>query len=606
MRGQLNLSSPKRSSTVNEEEQSMRLNEKSSTRSLPIIFCLLTVILVACGSPSPAPTLSGKPTKAPLNKQIFINPDGGSSDINSFDPALAPDIPSINAIEMAFTGLVALDAHLALHPQLAQFWHESPDGLTWTFNLRSDLKFSDGTALTSQDVAYSIDRALQPATMSGTAPYYLRYIKDSDLLSEGKIKTIIGDSILTPDPNTLVIKANQKVVFFLDALTYPCSFVVEKKVVEKWGKSWTDHLTDNGGQGGDGPFKVQEYTHGRQIVFVPNPNYYGPKPLLAKVIVPFYKSSDSTYFAYQTGQIDSASVPVSNLEMDKAHADFHEISELTINYYAMNYLVKPFDNIKIRQAFALAINKDDVVHAAWKDSLYPTNHIVPKGMSGYNPNLTGPDGVSSTKGDPVKAQQLFKAGLQEEGWTSASQLPPITLTYSSGSSQAFQNELAIVQQDWQSILEVNVKLSNIDFNKLLNLISSATNNPRGLQFWAINWFADYPDPEDWTTLQFDKGSSNNNMNYGQNNAVDTAQQQQVQQELEAADINPDSVARLQVYMRAEQQLVNDVAWLPMEQATNTYLLKPCVVGYVINEQALTPPDDWGNTYISTQTPCATV
>src|SRR5207245_1993807 len=99
---------------VNEEEQSMRLNEKFSTRSFPIIFCLLAALLVACGSSSPAPTLSGKSTKAPLDKQIFITPDGGISDINSFDPALAPDIPSINAIEMAFTGLVALDDHLAI------------------------------------------------------------------------------------------------------------------------------------------------------------------------------------------------------------------------------------------------------------------------------------------------------------------------------------------------------------------------------------------------------------------------------------------------------------------------------------------------------------
>ncbi len=125
-----------------------------------------------------------------------------------------------------------------------------------------------------------------------------------------------------------------------------------------------------------------------------------------------------------------------------------------------------------------------------------------------------------------------------------------------------------------------------------------------MQFWGIGWIADYPDPQDWTTLQFDKGVPNNNANYGQNSTSDAAQQQAVQQQLEAADINPDQNARLQAYMQAEQQLVNDVAWLPMEQVTNNFLRKPCLAGVVDNPQDLTPPNDWGAIYISTATPCA--
>ena len=93
--------------------------------------------------------------------------------------------------------------------------------------------------------------------------------------------------------------------------------------------------------------------------------------------------------------------------------------------------------------------------------------------------------------------------------------------------------------------------------------------------WYSGWVADYPDPQDWTTLQFDKGVPNNNINYGQNTSSDAATQQQVQQQLEAADINPDQTARLQAYMQAEQQLVNDVAWLPMEQVASSQVLKPC-------------------------------
>ena len=180
-------------------------------------------------------------------------------------------------------------------------------------------------------------------------------------------------------------------------------------------------------------------------------------------------------------------------------------------------------------------------------------------------------------------------------------MPSVTLTYSSGGAQAPKAEVAILQQDWQNVLGVSVKIEDIDFNKELTDITS--NN---LQFWGIAWVTDYPDPQDWLTLQFDKASGNNNMNYGQNHSTDAAAQQQVQKQLEAADINQDPTSRFQAYNQAEQSLVNDVAWLPMEQVTAIYLLKPCVSGFVVDHQDLTPPNDWGNTYITTNSDCAHV
>ena len=572
----------------------MRFSKKLMTRLLPTFLALMGILLVACGgSTSTTPTTSGKATP---DKQVMNFPFvAGISDIKTFDPALSTDAPSIAAIDLVFTGLVQLDDNLKVVPQLAASYSEGSDSLTWTFKLKPNLKFSDGTALTSADVAYSIDRALQPATKSTAAPIYLALIKDSDKLVAGKIKTIIGDSLLTPDPNTVVIITNKKASYFLDALAYSCSYVVEKSLIDKYGTNFTEHLTEGGG---DGPWKVSEYTHGKQIVVVPNPNYYGAKPQLTKLIYPFYKQQDTVYKAYEAGQVDYSGVPSANLAAAKTlpNNQYQQIPQLWINYYAMNYLVKPFDNIHIRQAFDLAVDKDLIVHSVWKDRLIPSNHIVPKGMPGYNPDLTGPDGVASTKGDTTKAKALFQQGLQEEGWTSVAQVPPIKLTYSSGSQDA-ANEVAALVQMWQTTLGVSVKANPEDFNKLLTDTTAAINNPKGLQFYSLSWIADYPDPQDWTTLQFDKGVPNNNMNYGQNSTADAAQQQQVQQALAAADVNPDQQARLQAYMQAEQQLVNDVVWMPMEQVTVSQVLKPYVKGLITNPQGLTPPDDWGNIYI---------
>ncbi len=579
----------------------MRPGKKITYGFLPTCLCLIAMLLAACGGggPQTGPTA---PAKAPSAQQIFVSPEEPVPDIATFDPGLSTDLASITAIDMVFTGLVQLDDNLKVQPQLASSYDLGADGLTWTFHLRPNLKFSDGTALTSADVAYSIDRALQPYEKSVVGPTYLNLVEDSDKLNAGKIKTIIGDSLLTPDPNTLVIKTNKRASYFLDALTYSTSYVVEKSLIDKYGNTkWTDHLTEGGG---NGPFKVASYTHGLNIIFVPNPNYYGPIPQLAKVVFPFYKDADTAYKAYQVGQIDAATVPGAQIASARVlpNHQYYQIPQLTIFYYTMNYLVKPFDNIKIRQAFELAINKDLIVKTVYKDVGIPTNHIVPKGMPGYNPNLTGPDGVASTAGDPTKAKALFQAGLQEEGMTLAT-LPPIRFTFSSGSKD-LENEIAAVQQMWQNVLGVSVKTDEIDFNKLLAETEAANNNPHGLQFWQIGWIADYPDPQDWTTLQFDKGAPYNQQNYGQNNTSDAAMQQQTQQLLEQADINPDQNARLQKYNQAEQQLVNDVVWLPTYQYALPEVLKSCVVGVVFNPQNLTPPNDWGAIYKSTATPCA--
>ena len=197
----------------------MRSSKKLMTTLLPTFLALMGMLLVACGgSTSTTPTTSGKATP---DKQVMKFPIvAGISDIKTFDPALSTDAASIAAIDLVFTGLVQLDDKLQVQPQLASSYSLSSDGLSWTFKLKPNLKFSDGTALTSADVTYSINRALQPVTKSTTAPIYLALIKDSDKLVAGKISTIIGDSLLTPDPNTVVIIANKKAAYFLDALAY--------------------------------------------------------------------------------------------------------------------------------------------------------------------------------------------------------------------------------------------------------------------------------------------------------------------------------------------------------------------------------------------------
>jgi oligopeptide transport system substrate-binding protein len=579
--------------------------KRSPQNLLPILLCILTMLLAACGGGNSNSTSSSTTAKAPANRQILVLPISGYPDVKTFDPALATDLASISAVDMVFTGLVVLDDHLQVHNDLAASYSLAPDGVTWTFKLKPNLKFSDGQPLTSANVAYSLDRALDPNLKSGVSPLYLGLIKDSDKRYSGAIKSLIGDSILTPDPQTVVLIANKKAAYFLQTLTYPTAYVVEKSLIDKYGNNFADHLSE--GLGGEGPFKVSRYIHGREIDFVPNPYFFGPKPQLQKVVMPFYQEDDTTYKAYEANQADQAPVPATELAAAKAlpGGQLHQAPLLDVYFYAMNYLAKPFDNIKIRQAFALSINKDEIAHDIYKDTVIATNHIIPTGMPGYNPNLTGPLGTKGTSGNTALAKQLFQQGLQEEGLTLAT-LPPITLTVSSQGAADARNEFATVQQMWKNTLGVNVRINDVDLGQLLDERTSTVNNPNGMQMWALYWDADYPDPQDWMTLIFDRGSAKNAFNYGQNNSSANAEQQANQKLMEAADINQNPTQRMQQYNQAEQQLVNDVVWIPRFQYANTLVRKPCVVGMVDNAENLIPPDDWGSIYISTDSSCANI
>ncbi|GLV54810.1 ABC transporter substrate-binding protein [Dictyobacter sp. S3.2.2.5] len=581
----------------------MKSHALSSRRLLPALLCIIAVLLAACGGTAPATTNSNtNSSKASDDKQILIQPITGRADLKTFDPALAGDIPSINAISKVFTGLVSLNDKLEVQKQLAQSYEASPDGLTWTFKLKPGLKFSDGTPLTSKDVAYSIDRALDPQVGSGVASTYLGLIKDSDKRGAGKINTLINDSILTPDDQTVILKTTQKAAYFLEALTYNTSFVVERKLVDKYGKNWTDHLDEGGGAG---PWKVQKFDHGKQIVFVPNTNYYGTAPKLKKIVVPFYKDSQTAYQAYQNGQVHITGVPSSLVATAKTLPDnqYHQIPILAIDFIAMNYLTKPFDNIKIRQAFALALDKYALAHNVGKDANVATNHIVPQGMPGYNENLTGPQGVKDTKGDATKAKQLFEEGMKEAGYTRAN-FPPVVFTVATEGSSDAANAFSAMQQMWKNALGIDVKVRDTDFNTLLDQANAAANNPKGIQMWYADWYADYPDPQDWLTLLFGNGASKNGMNYGQNKQSYAAEQQANQALMVKADANANTTERMQQYNTAEQALINDVAWIPTAQEISTSVRKPCVVGVVDNAQGLTPPDDWGSIYINNNSTCA--
>lgn len=561
---------------------------------LSSILCILVLLLAACGS-SGGTTTPKNPAAASPDKQVLRIPEEGG-DFDSLDPALT-QAGLGDPYNIIFSGLVGLTDNGTVVDQLATSHQVSPDGLTYTFKLRSGLKFSDGTPLTADDVAYSLNRVLLPATKSPVIGY-LSLLKDFDKITGGQIKTIIGDSIIVKDPLTIELVISKPAAYFLEALTYSTGDVVERKLTDKYGATWVDHLAEGGG---DGPFKVQSYGHTTALVLVPNPNYYAFQPKMQKIVYTIASDRDSNYKAYEAGQYDLAAVPPAVESIAARKPGYQLVPALASRFIEMNWLVKPLDNVHIRQALDLAINKDliigHVINLNGAKLVTPSNHIVPNGIPGYNPNLKGPGGVTGTAGDQQMALQVFKQGLQEEGYSSVSQLPSITLEYNIA-YKAGANTITSIVAEWKSVLGITIKTVGVQPNQLGQDEVNTIGRTGPLQMWYGVWGADYPDAQDWLSNFFGKGASENFENYGQNNSTAATEQQAVQAELAKADGDQNQAERLSLYQDAEQKITNDVGWITTYQSSYGYSVNPKLQNWKLNALGSIATTDWANIYFA--------
>lgn len=559
--------------------------------SLVIVFAML---LSACGSSTTTNNTSGM---APASKQIFSWGELGPADFGSaLDPAQVQDQVDNYALQTFMTGLVQQNDKGQLVDQLAQSHTISSDGLTYTFKLRSNLKWNDGTALTAQDVAYGINRTIIPATNSPVAQY-LSLIKGFDKVNSGKESSIIGDGVIVQDPSTLVVKLSQPASYFLYTFTYPTSYPVEKSLIDKYGKSWTDHLSEGGC---DGPFKVQTYSHTVGLDLVPNPNYSGLKPKLSKLEIHIVGSTDVAYKSFQSHNLDYTVVPIEQINSAKnltgvLKGSYHDVPILGNRQIQMNYLAKPFDNIKVRQAFMLALNRNLISQTLFHGVYQPTNRLVPAPEYGSSPTeVPGPDGTTNFSGNPALAKQLLQEGLKEDGYTLAT-MPPVSYTVTNNTNPLGRANAYI--DEWKTVLGVNVKLNAVTADQDSKLIYS-NQGKSTLSMWDYGWQDDYPDPQDWITKFFGAGANYNNENYGQNNSATAAQQRALQTQMVAADVNPDPNARSLAYQAIEKQLVQQVGYIPVAQLSSYYVLNPKIHGYQEDAFGVIAPDDWANIYVT--------
>lgn len=521
-----------------------------------ILLLLLGVLLVATGCNQSSP---------PQNqKHVLVWPNVGITDLPQLDPALASDANSAQAVTLIFSGLVKLNQHLQVVPDAAYSWQVSPDGKTYTFYLPAQLRFADGTPVTSQDVVYSLNRSLQmtsAAVQEGGVGglFYLGHILGASDVAAGRASAASGLKVI--DDHTVQIQLDAPIAYFLADLAEPQAFLVPRALIQKYGEQkWVDHAL------GTGPFLLGRWTHGGRMTFLSNPYYYAGKPGLDEIDMPFVQDAHAAMLSYRAGQYDlSWGIAAADYLQAHTQKNFHEAALLGTDALVPNTTMEPFTHPEVRQAFAEALNVQVLAHQVMGDSVAASTTIVPPGMPGY--------GSSSVQGLAANAQQA--AQLLQSVYPDVKTMPTVTLTYpTNGLPQA---EAEAMQVMWQRVLGVTVVLAPVEPSTYQREFSAGH-----VQLGMANWSPEIVDPWDLLSVSLHSKASAN---------VGGWTSTQFDQLVEQADLLfNDPTQRAALYQQAEQLALNDAAWIPLDHPKFTAFIAPYVHGLVVTPIGLMASD----------------
>ena len=470
----------------------------------------------------------------------------------SLDPAIGISDVERGITENIFEGLTDYDPK-DNHPipAGAESWSSSPDGRTYTFNLRKNATWSDGTKVEAKDYEYGFKRLLDPKTASEYA-FILYYVKNGQAYNEGKIKDPSQVGIKTVNPSTLQITLAEPTPFFTTILALFTVRPVKQSVVEQFGDGWAkpEHIVSNG------PYLLKSWIPQKEIVLTKNPKYWDA----ASIKIPTVRFSpvsdhETAIKMYEAGEMDMVKrLPGIRIPAFKSRADFHIYPQNAIFYFSFNLEKPPFDNLKVRQALAMSIDRKAVTDYIMKGGEKPAGTYVPEGIPGYR-------SMAEIAYNPVKAKQL----LTEAGYADPSKLPAIEMMYNT--DQMYQQVAQAMQQMWKKNLGINVSLRNMDWKTLVKERSQGK-----FQLARDRWIGDYLDPNTYLEI-FLTGSPMNYHGYS-NKQFDTLVLQ--------GNKETDPVKRMQTLAQAEKILLEDAALIPIATYTTTYLVKPNLQGFYGN------------------------
>ena len=399
-------------------------------------------------------------------------------DVSTLDPAIGYDWQNWSMIKSLFDGLMDYEPGTTiLKKDLAEDYTISEDGMTFTFKLRQGVTFHNGREMTAEDVKYSLDRVTNPETQSPGAGFF-GSIEGYDAMAAGEATELSGVTVI--DPYTIEIKLSRPDATFLHVMAINFSSVVPKEVVEEYGPDFGKHPV------GTGAFSLADWTLGQSLTFARNENYWHEGvPKLDQITFEIGLEPIVALLRLQQGQADipgDGIPPAKFLEVteDPAFADFViEGGQLHTGYITMNVNMPPFDNVLVRQAVNMAIDKDRAVRII-NGRAVPANQPLPPTMPGYAPDYEGyPFDPEAAKA--LLAEAGFPDGFETELYVYNTDPNPRL-------AQSFQQDLAAIgiKAEIRALAQANV-------------IAAGGEPDQAPMIWSggMAWIADFPDPSNF-------------------------------------------------------------------------------------------------------------
>ncbi|GAK39680.1 peptide ABC transporter substrate-binding protein [Paenibacillus urinalis] len=532
-------------------------------KSLLVLLTLVLAfgsVLAACGSDNSNEGSQSGEGNAPAEQVLNINL---SAEPPTFDPAQAQDSQTNTVLKLMYEGLVRMGEDGNPVPGVAESWEISEDGKEYVFTLREDAKWSNGDAVTANDFVFAWKRVLDPAsTPAPPYAYQLYYIENAEQFNTGEITDFSQVGVEAVDEKTLKVKLVNPTPYFLGLTSFYTYYPVHSSVDgnDKWATN-KDSMVVNG------PFTLTEWTTGQKIQVTKNEQYWDKASInLARVDMSLTNSGATELSSYRNGEIDYAGAPNGEIPTDQIKGVQSELPDefnvkgiASTYYYMFNVTAEPFQNAKIRKAFAMSINRQAIVDNVTLGGQLPAFGFVPPGIKGASEEFRTEVEDAYFEENAEEAKRLLEEGMKEEGYTT---LPKVTLIYNS--SEAHQKLAVAVADMWKNVLGVEVATQNQEWGVFLE-----TRKNLNYQVARAGWSADYNDPmtfmDMWTT-----GNGNNDSGYA-NPEYDAL--------IKQAAVEQDTAKRNDLFAQAEKMLVEeDMVIAPLYYYTNVSLTKPYLKG----------------------------
>jgi oligopeptide transport system substrate-binding protein len=431
----------------------------------------------ACSPPSS----SGGAPRGELRINLATEPP-------TLDWTLATDTTSFLLLEQLMRGLTRMGPDLRPTPALATRWEVSDGGRVYTFHLRRDVRWSDGVPLHAEQFVYAWRRLLDPATAAEYA-YFLYPVKNARSFNAGELDDPALVGVRALDAHTLRVELEAPLVYFPSLTTFMVTFPGRRDLVERHGSRWTEpeHMATLGA------FRLEEWRHEYKVVLGANPEYYGPPPALRRITGYMVDMDSTALVLYEQGLLDLVRLPALEIRRYRERADYRTRPMLRGYYYGFNTTRPPFDDVRVRRALAMAIDRR-VFPRVLQGGEIPSGSWLPPGMPHHNAAIGLPF-------DPVRARAL----LSEAGVDPA-EIPPVRVVYNTDQTNKLVAET--VQAQWREHLGLRVELENREWKVFLKELVNDTP-----PVYRLGWGADFPDPDNFMNL-FTSTSANNHTGWG--------------------------------------------------------------------------------------------